>query len=117
LGDGEQTRDFTYISDIVQANLLAVRATDGNDQRESPRDGRMYNIGGGSRVTINATLEILSELIGKHARVEYKPRAAGDHRHGAADISRGRRELNYQPQVKLEEGLRRQAEWQNALVR
>jgi UDP-glucose 4-epimerase len=104
LGDGEQTRDFTYISDIVQANLLAVRAADGSR--------RVYNIGGGARVTINATLELLSEITGKHARVGYKPRAAGDHRHGAADISRARRELGYVPQVKLEEGLRRQVEWQ-----
>lgn len=101
LGDGEQTREFTYVSDVVEANLLALHAP----------NGQVYNIGGGSRVTINAALELLGELMGVTPRVEYAARAAGDHRHGAADISRAQRELGYQPRVALEEGLRRQVEW------
>jgi nucleoside-diphosphate-sugar epimerase len=106
LGDGEQTRDFTFVGDIVGANMLALRTASGN--------GRVYNIGGGSRVTMNAAVELLGELMGVRPRVEYQPRAAGDHRHGAADISRARSELNYQPRVTLAEGLRRQVEWQRA---
>ncbi len=104
LGDGEQTRDFTFVSDIVAANVMAMRTADG--------DGHVFNIGGGSRVTMNATVELLGEIMGLQPRVVYTPRAAGDHRHGAADISRARTALGYQPSVKLEEGLRRQVEWQ-----
>jgi nucleoside-diphosphate-sugar epimerase len=104
LGDGEQTRDFTFVGDIAEANVLALRAANG--------EARVYNIGGGSRVTMNAAVELLSEIAGARPRVEFKPRAAGDHRHGAADISRARRELGYQPRVPLAEGLRRQVEWQ-----
>ncbi len=107
LGDGEQTREFTYVSDIVEANILALRAAGG--------DGPVYNSGGGSRVTLNAAVELLGEVLGTSVRAEYLPRAAGDHRHGAADISRAERELNYHPCVSLAEGLRRQAEWQKAL--
>jgi UDP-glucose 4-epimerase len=104
LGDGEQTRDFTFVSDIVEANVLAMRAADGQ--------GRVYNIGGGSRITMNSTVELLGEIMGLPPRVTYNPRAAGDHRHGAADISRAQTALGYQPRVTLEEGLRRQVEWQ-----
>ncbi|MGE5138887.1 MAG: NAD-dependent epimerase/dehydratase family protein [Rudaea sp.] len=107
LGDGEQTREFTYVDDIVQANLLALRAP-GNG-------GRVYNIGGGSRVTLNSVIGLLEEIVGRPVRVEYKPRAAGDHRHGGADISRARRDLGYSPQVALRDGLRRQADWQKQL--
>ena len=106
LGDGEQTRDFTFVDDIVEANMLALGAANGG--------ARVYNIGGGARVTMNAAVELLGEIVGTRPRVEYKPRAAGDHRHGAADISRAGRELNYQPRVALAEGLRRQVEWQKA---
>ncbi len=106
LGDGEQTREFTYVDDIVEANLLAVRAPEAS--------GRVYNIGGGSQVTVNATVELLHELTGIQPRVEYKPRAPGDHRNGAADITRAQRDLNYAPRVPLAEGLRRQVEWQRA---
>ncbi len=104
LGDGEQTREFTYVDDIVEANLLALRAADSHD--------RVYNIGGGTQITLTAAVELLCEVAGAPVRVEYQARAAGDHRHGAADISRAQRELNYQPRVSLEEGLRRQVEWQ-----
>lgn len=108
LGDGEQTRDFTFVQDIVEANILTMRAGNGK--------ARVYNIGGGSRVSMNAAVELLGEIVGVRPRVEYEPRAAGDHRHAAADISRARRELNYQPRVTLTEGLRRQVEWQKTAV-
>lgn len=103
-GDGEQTREMTYVDDIVNANLLALNVPNG-----APR---VYNIGGGSRVTLNAILETLGEIAGTPLRLEYVERAAGDHRHGAADISRARHDLQYEPTVGLEEGLRRQYEWQ-----
>ncbi len=104
LGDGEQTRDFTFVADIVEANMLAMRASNAH--------GRVYNIGGGSRVTMNSTIELLKEITKLQPHCVYKPRAAGDHRHGAADISRARAELGYSPRVTLEQGLRRQFEWQ-----
>ncbi len=105
-GDGEQTREMTYVSDIVNANILALRAPNG-----APR---VYNIGGGARSTLNAILETLAEIANTTPRLEYVARAAGDHRHGAADITRARHDLAYEPQVHLEEGLRRQYEWQRA---
>jgi UDP-glucose 4-epimerase len=103
-GDGEQTREMTFVSDIVQANLLAANAPNG-----APR---VYNIGGGERATLNGILETLAEIAGAHPRVEYVARAAGDHRHGAADISRAQRDLEYAPRVALREGLQQQFEWQ-----
>lgn len=132
LGDGEQTREFTYVSDIVDANLLAMnfppppspptplpvgegRRGEGGKGQEGGAP-RVYNIGGGSRVTLNATLELLGELVGAAPRVAYDARAAGDHRHGAADISRARRELGYAPRVSLEEGLRQQVAWQRSQI-
>lgn len=108
LGDGEQTRDFTFVDDIVEANILAMRAANAA--------ARVYNIGGGARVTMNATVEMLGQIVGALPRVEHQPRAAGDHRHGSADISRACRELNYKPRVALPEGLRRQVEWQKTPV-
>ncbi|HZQ11031.1 MAG TPA: NAD-dependent epimerase/dehydratase family protein [Anaerolineae bacterium] len=107
-GDGEQTREFTYVGDIVEANLLALNARNGG--------AHLYNIGGGSRVTLNAAIETLAQVAGVLPRLEYQPRAAGDHRHGAADISRARRELGYQPRVSLEDGLRKQLDWQKNAV-
>lgn len=109
-GDGEQTRELTYISDIVDANLLALHAPNGGTNNVP----RVYNIGGGTRATLNAVLEILGEITGTQPRLEYVARAAGDHRHGAADISRAQHDLGYEPRVSLEQGLRKQFEWQRA---
>jgi UDP-glucose 4-epimerase len=106
LGDGEQTRDFTFVSDIVEANLLAMHAP--------VEHARVFNIGGGSRVSMNWTVDLLGKVMGAEPTVLHAPRAPGDHRHGAADISRARQELGYDPRVGLEEGLRRQVEWQRA---
>lgn len=108
-GDGEQTRELTFVSDIVEANLLALRAPNGAPQ--------VYNIGGGERATLNGVLEMLGEIASTHPRLEYVARAAGDHRHGAADISRAQRDLDYAPRVALPEGLRQQFEWQKQMTR
>jgi len=107
-GDGEQTRELTFVSDIVDANLLALQAPNG-----APR---VYNIGGGTRAALNAVLEMLGEIAGKSPRLEYTARAAGDHRHGAADITRAQRELGYAPRVALADGLRAQFEWQRSVI-
>ncbi|HEY6041889.1 MAG TPA: NAD-dependent epimerase/dehydratase family protein [Anaerolineae bacterium] len=104
LGDGQQSRDFTYVGDVVQANLLAMRSNPDSI-------GRIYNIGGGSRVTLAATLELLSDIMQVQPQIEYKPAAAGDQRHTSADTTRARNEIGFDPRVKLEEGLRRQVEW------
>jgi UDP-glucose 4-epimerase len=107
-GDGAQTREMTFVDDVIQANLLALQASNGR-----PNHGpRVYNIGGGSRSTINAILETLGEIAQTQPRLEYQSAAAGDHRHGAADISRAQRELGYEPRVRLEDGLREQYAWQ-----
>lgn len=101
-GDGEQTRDFTYISDAVEATILAMKS-DGR--------GEVFNVGGGSRVSLNEVLRTLESIVGRPARVAYREAQLGDVRHTSADISRARARLGYSPQVRLEEGLRRQVEW------
>lgn len=110
LGDGLQSRDFTFAEDIAQANLLALRA--------GPEvAGRVYNVGGGSRTTLNAALELLQECVGARAQVTYRQAAAGDQRHTSADTTRARAELGYVPRISLEEGLRRQVAWAKAVPR
>lgn len=105
-GDGSQTREMTYVDDIVQANVLALHAPNGVPH--------VYNIGGGSRSTLNGILETLGDIGQVQPRLEYVTRAAGDHLHGAADITRAQRDLHYNPRVPLEQGLRQQYEWQKA---
>jgi len=101
-GDGEQTRDFTYVSDIVQANVLATTAD---------ATGRTFNIGGGSQISVNQAIDILESIMAKRARVRHVARQKGDARHTFADISRARKELGYQPTVGIDQGLRREVEW------
>jgi len=101
-GDGEQSRDFTYVSDAVEANLLAA---------DAPVEGQVFNIGGGSRVTVNEVIRLLGEILGKRPRVEHLSPEKGDVRHTSADVSRARSVLGYSPSVGIEEGLRREAEW------
>lgn len=100
-GDGEQSRDFTFIADIVQANHLA--ALEG-----SPGD--VFNIGGGTQASINQVLELLGGQIGK-LKVRREERQAGDARHTSADTTRARAKLGFEPKFSLEEGLRRQIAW------
>jgi nucleoside-diphosphate-sugar epimerase len=97
-GSGEQTRDFTFIDDIIEANLAAVI-------RENV-EGRVYNIGGGSRISVNGVLEILSRLGGRKTKVRHEPVQAGDPPHTYADTTRAGDELNYKPRTAIEEGLR-----------
>ncbi len=96
-GTGEQTRDFTYVDDIVEANLAAARA--------EGAEGRTYNIGGGTRVSVNGVLELLGRISGREVRVRYEPVQAGDPPHTFADTTRAGEELNFSPRTSLETGL------------
>lgn len=101
-GDGTQSRDFTYVDDIVAANLAAASADVA---------GRVYNVGGGSRTTVNEVIGMLGEIAGRSPVVEHLAVQKGDVRHTAADTSRAREDLAYDPRVTLREGLEREADW------
>jgi nucleoside-diphosphate-sugar epimerase len=100
-GDGEQTRDFTFIDDIVEANVLASQAA---------VVGEALNIGGGTTVTLNEAIDVCEAVSGKRAKLDIQPVEKGDVRQTLADGSRARQHLGYQPKVGLREGLA--AEWQ-----
>ncbi|MGH7819182.1 MAG: NAD-dependent epimerase/dehydratase family protein [Candidatus Binatia bacterium] len=100
--DGEQTRDFTFIADAVEANVAAAMRGPG---------GGIYNVGGGSEVSLNQVLEAIAAISDRSIRVRREPRQKGDVRHTRADSSRAGAELGFAPRVALEEGLRRQWEW------
>lgn len=102
-GDGEQTRDFTYVADAVDANVLAWRAP--------CEPGSAYNIGGGSRVSILAVLKLMERLSGREVRIVHAPPSAGDVRHTGADTTRARQRLGHAPRLALEEGLGRMRAW------
>jgi nucleoside-diphosphate-sugar epimerase len=102
-GDGEQSRDFTYIENVVQVNLLACEAKD--------CAGRVFNAGTGGRYTLNETLHLLEKISGKKAAAKYEPPRAGDILHSQADIAEARKTLGYDPKIDFEEGLRRTWEW------
>jgi UDP-glucose 4-epimerase len=97
-GDGEQSRDFTYVSDVVQTLLLAAKAPGAS--------GKVYNIGRGERTIVLDLLKILNHLLGKDVRPIFTESRPGDVRHSQADITRARIDLGYEPEVSLSEGLR-----------
>ena len=104
-GDGKQSRDFTYIENVVRANLLACRA------EASKVAGKVINVATGRRTDLYQTFLILKKLIGYSGDVKYGPERAGDVKHSLADISRAEQFLGYQPTVNFEEGLSRTVEW------
>jgi len=104
-GDGEQTRDFTFIADAVEANLLAAAAG------ESVPPGAIYNIGGGSRVTVNEVIGQMAAMVGREATVSHLPVQDGDARHTFADTRAAARDIGFRPRVQLTAGLRAQLEW------
>ena len=104
-GDGEQSRDFTYIENVVNGNLLAAAAP------AEKVAGRMMNLATGSRATLNQTFAILRELTGYKGEPEYGASRAGDIRDSLADIGEARDLLGYEPRVDFREGLRRTVEW------
>jgi nucleoside-diphosphate-sugar epimerase len=99
-GDGEQSRDFTFVSDAVAANLLAAAAS-------SEACGGAYNVAGGRRTTVNELAAAVRHCVGGAPPPRYEPPRAGDVRHSLADGSLSRRLLGYTPKVELEEGLSR----------
>jgi nucleoside-diphosphate-sugar epimerase len=102
-GDGEQTREATYVGDIVEANVLAMRAS---------TNGTVVNVGGGERASVNRIIGLLEGLIEREALIEHCERQAGDVQDTEADMHSARELLGYAPSVRLYDGLRRQVEWQ-----
>jgi UDP-N-acetylglucosamine/UDP-N-acetyl-alpha-D-glucosaminouronate 4-epimerase len=102
-GDGRQSRDFTYVANVVDANLRAL-TVDG-------ADGDVLNVATGSRVTLNRLLATLARHLGRKVQPRYLPPRAGDVRHSLADITRARRKLGYRPLVDFETGLLKTLEW------
>ena len=106
-GDGQQTRDFTFISDAVAANLLAAIVP--------LAVGEVFNIGGGSRVVLAEVINIMEGIVGRPIKKNFVEKARGDARHTSADVSKAETILGYQPQVSLTEGLRQEWEWMKSL--
>ena len=102
-GDGSQSRDFTYIENVVRANLLAMTA--------EGVSGEVFNVGCGYRIDLNRLIADLSSIIGKQAIVERRASRPGDVPHSLADISKARAMLGYEPTVALREGLERTVKW------
>jgi UDP-glucose 4-epimerase len=107
-GDGEQSRDFTYIDNVVAGNLLAAEAPAANIA------GQMMNLATGQKITLNQTFQILKGLTGYSGKPAYEEARAGDIKESLADICRARNLLGYQPTVDFSEGLRRTVEWYKA---
>ena len=101
-GDGEQTREFTYVSDAVDGTVKAARADVA---------GLVINLGGGSRVTVNRVLDTLDDISRIKARRRYLPAVPGDPRHTGASINLARERLGWEPRVSLREGMTKQWEW------
>jgi UDP-glucuronate 4-epimerase len=101
-GDGEQSRSFTYVLDVVEANVLAMAGA---------APGVVLNVGGGEEATMNETIAALERIAGRTLELRHEPAVAGDQRRTMADTARIRAELGWQPRTTLEEGLRAQWEW------
>lgn len=103
-GDGEQSRDFIYIDDIVEANLQAASGLRGTG-------GKVFNIGGGQRVSLNQLIERLNVILGRQIEVDKREKRAGDIRHSRADVAAAAGLLQFAPSVSLDEGLARTMQW------
>jgi nucleoside-diphosphate-sugar epimerase len=102
-GDGEQSRDFTYIDNVVQANLCAARAKKTN--------GEVVNIACGEKVTVNEIIALINEMVGKKVVPHYAPARAGDVKHSLADITAARELIGFEPAVLFRDGLQRAIAW------
>ena len=101
-GSGEQTRDFTFIEDAVEANLLVM---------EKGENGSIYNIGGGSRISLNGAIEVLEGIVGRKAKRNQSASEKGDVLHTWADMTRAQTDLGFKPRHSLAQGLRKEFEW------
>jgi nucleoside-diphosphate-sugar epimerase len=104
-GDGEQSRDFTYIDNAVEANLLACKAS------AAQASGQVFNVATGTRFTLNQTFKLLQGMTPYTGQPKYGPERGGDIKHSLADISKAKSALGYRPNVNFEDGLRRTVEW------
>jgi nucleoside-diphosphate-sugar epimerase len=100
-GDGEQTRDFSFISDVVTANILAAEN----------KVGGVYNISGGKRISINNLIKIIMEIYIKDLPIIYDAARSGDIKHSLADISKAKEKLGYEPKFDLTKGLTETIAW------
>jgi UDP-glucose 4-epimerase len=101
--DGEQSRDFTYVDNVVEANLLAADAEGAN--------GRIFNVSAGAPTTVNELADTIGRLLGRDVEREYRPPRPGDLRNSWADVGEARQLFGFEPRVGLEEGLRRTADF------
>ncbi len=106
-GDGEQTRDFTFVQDVVRANILAA---------ESDVSGEAFNIAGGKRISVNDLIALIARTAGMDASVEYVGKEKGDAAHTLADASKAERMLGWRAEVGIEEGIQRSVEWFRGLL-
>ncbi len=101
-GTGEQTRDFTFVSDAVTANMQAL---------DNGRPGGIYNIGGGSRIILSDAIKIIEEVVGRAAKIKYADTQRGDAKHTFADISKAEKDLSYSPKISIAEGISKHYDW------
>lgn len=97
-GDGNQTRDFTFVEDVVEANLIAAK---------SEVAGEVFNVGGGNRISVNNLIKIIEENLGKKAKIKYTEKQRGDVQDTLADTSKIEEKLGWKPRVKIEEGIKK----------
>jgi nucleoside-diphosphate-sugar epimerase len=102
-GDGEQTRDFTFVANVVDANWQAAN--------HPAAVGEAFNIGCGTRTSLNQLIQHLNRILGTDIPADYEPARAGDVRHSVADVSKAKRLMDYSPKISLEDGLRRVVDW------
>jgi len=102
-GDGEQSRDFTYIDNVVHANLLAARA--------ARTAGQVVNVACGEAVTVNAIIAMINRLLGKNVKPNYVPARVGDVKHSLADIAAARKLIGFEPVVPFRQGLEKSIDW------
>lgn len=102
-GDGEQSRDFTYVANVVEANILAAKAED--------TSGEVFNIACGQRTTINELVEKLNKILGLNIEPHYTKPRKGDVKHSLADIFEAKKKLGYTPKTNFEEGLKMAVKW------
>jgi UDP-glucose 4-epimerase len=107
-GDGRQSRDFTHVDDIVEANWLAF---------QKGISGEVYNIGGGSRITLNEVIDLIRVITGLDCEARYEGVQKGDVKHTSADTTKAETALGYKPRVSIQQGLKEEYEWIKALVK
>ena len=106
-GDGEQSRDFTHVDDIMEANWLAF---------EKAMPGEVLNIGGGSRITLNKVIEIMKGMMGRDLEVHYQGVQKGDVRHTLADVTKAEEVIGYKAKVSIHDGLKTEYEWMRDIL-